>query len=209
MIRRRFPYAAVLLGLAGAACVSVQPAAAPAPSDRSGDWLVTVYYTPVESFHPGRTTEVTGCGIRDCAFGDSLLGSYPVEFVDAVHQEGTGRITSGPHAGGFLNWSVNVGFWIDDAPRDAYGGVLQPYRTAAANTLDPGTRVRVLDCGEGAVHRDVCERLRDGEWRIHDQFTPGFGGDKHIDLYIGEQDRADFTYSPLFTTLRGATVAIG
>lgn len=207
MIRRCLPAVAVLLAVAATACASTDPAAS--ADDGDPRWLVTVYYTPVESYHHGRSTAVTGCAHRDCSFGTAPLGRYPAGFVDAVREEGTGRITTGGHAGGYLNWSVNVGYWLDDAPRDAYGDVLRPFRTAAADGLAPGTVVRLLDCGEGEVRGDVCDRLRAAEWRIHDQFTPGLGGENHIDLYIGEQDSADFTTGPRFTTLYGATVEIG
>src|SRR5690348_7211888 len=96
-------------------------------SARDG-WTVTVYYTAVASFHDGATERVLGCPQLECSGGSDDLGSYPASFVRAVHDEGTGRIA----AGRYLNWSVDVGYWLDSAPRDSAGGVLEPWRSAAA-----------------------------------------------------------------------------
>jgi hypothetical protein len=160
-------------------------------------WLVTVYYTAVESLHRGPLHEVTGCLTTECENGDDPLGQYPRSFVDAVKEEGSGRITSGGHAGKYLNWSYNIGYWLDTAPRNAHGGVLEPFRSAAADGVPDGTRLRLVDCGEhdsgDDVSSDVCGALRAGQWQIQDRFTPGFGGPQHIDLYIGEEDGPDFT----------------
>ncbi len=38
---------------------------------------------------------LTGCPELDCEHGDDPLGRYPRDFVGAVRDEGTGRITSG------------------------------------------------------------------------------------------------------------------
>ncbi|HET8640734.1 MAG TPA: hypothetical protein VFM37_02285, partial [Pseudonocardiaceae bacterium] len=89
-------------------------------------WLVTVYYTAVESFHRGDPVEVTGCVRRGCKNRDEPLGRYPGGFAEAVREEGSGRITDGAHAGKYLNWSHDIGYWLDSAPRTAHGEALEP-----------------------------------------------------------------------------------
>jgi hypothetical protein len=49
-----------------------------------------------------------------------------------------------------------------------------------------------LDNGE-PVPDGVCRTLRDADWEIRDEFTPGYGGENHIDLYIGEESGPDYT----------------
>ncbi|HEX6869887.1 MAG TPA: hypothetical protein VF163_02210, partial [Micromonosporaceae bacterium] len=93
-----------------------------------GSWQVTVYYTAVESYHTDAAVDVTGCLVLECANGNQSLGRYPQSFVQAVKDEGTGRITSGPQAGRYLNWSYDTGYWLDDAPRDSAGRELIPFR---------------------------------------------------------------------------------
>ncbi|MBO0841097.1 MAG: hypothetical protein J2O49_09790, partial [Sciscionella sp.] len=167
----------------------------------------------VESFHHGVMRSVTGCPKLQCANGNSPLGSYPADFVAAVHDEGTGLITSGPHAREYLNWSADVGYWLDTAARDSHGRPLEPFVSAAADGLADGTPVRLINCGRqddgSAVPADVCHRLSTSDWQIRDQFTPGLGGAKHIDLYLGPEFTADFTDQPIYLTLLNATLSIG
>jgi hypothetical protein len=176
-------------------------------------WQVTVYYTAVESFHDrSDTAEVVGCEVIDCTQGEAPLGRYPSTFVTAVKDEGTGRITAGPNAGRYLNWASSEGYWLDDAPRDHAGRPLEPYRSAAADGLPEGTQVRLVDCGRGydggPPEEEPCARLRGGQWEIRDSFTPGYGGARHIDLYIGEEDQPDFTRSDMFTSFEDASLEI-
>jgi hypothetical protein len=176
-------------------------------------WLVTVYYTAVESFHDGPLVEVTGCRSRGCAERDESLGRYPRSFADAVREEGTGRITSGEHAGRYLNWSYDIEYWLDDSPRNAHGGTLEPFRSAAADGIPDGTSLRLVDCGTQengqAAPAEVCRALGAGRWRIEDRFTPGLGGDAHIDLYIGEEDIPDFTTAgETYVSLRDADFVV-
>ena len=181
----------------------------------SESYLITVYYTAVESFHTDAVQSVSGCLIRDCAFGNSLIGNYPASFVNATKTEGTGRITSGVNAGKYLNWSVNVGYWLDTIPSDGYGTALVPFRTAAADdiALTRGTLFKLLapliqDDGT-ALDSISANKLLSAQWLINDQFTPGLGGALHLDLYIGEEDRLNFTNtSPLYTTLMNTQIAL-
>jgi hypothetical protein len=173
-------------------------------------WTVTVYYTAVEAYHSGAPTPVVGCPTVDCAHGSADLGTFPADFVAAVRDEGTGRTTSGR----YLNWSHDVGFWLDHIPRDAYGRPLRPFESAAADTavLAAGTGFTIVDCGRETdgtpVHPTVCARLRQAHWIVSDLFTPGFGGPRHVDVYIGEETDPGFTDSPWYCTLRHATLRV-
>lgn len=172
-------------------------------------WTVTVYYTAVESFHHGETVEVFGCPVLDCEGGEDPLGSYPQDFVQAVADEGTGRITSGEYVGRYLNWSYDVGYWLDTEPRNSFGDPLRPFISAAADpeVLGAGTLLRITECGDAPdVEAAVCEKLRESRWVIEDEFTPGLGGRRHIDVYLGEEDRVDFTQGAWYTTLENAVL---
>jgi hypothetical protein len=77
--------------------------------------------------------------------------------------------------------------------------------------LPAGARVRIVGCGhDGGTPIDpaVCARLRQARWTVTDQFTPGFGGPRHIDVYIGEETGPGFTDSPWYCTLAGAILHI-
>lgn len=209
MRRTRSSTTAELLLLLGL-LVGCAPAAAEPVVD--GGWEVTIYYTAVESLHSSPPVAVTGCLVLDCSNGSDDLGRHPRTFVQAVQDEGTGRITSGEHAGRYLNWASTEGYWLDDAPRDASARALEPFRSAAADGVEQGTRIVLRDCGRayggGPPNPEVCELLRAGDWEIRDEFTPGLGGDRHIDLYIGEEDRPGFTSSPLYTSFTDAVLVL-
>ncbi|WP_241661201.1 hypothetical protein [Thermomonospora catenispora] len=185
------------------------------PEKLSRGWRITVYYTPVESFHGGPRVRVKGCPAPGCAKPEADLGSYPKSFVEAVRTEGAGRITSGPHTGRYLAWSRRVGhFWLDDIARDAVNRPLRPWVTAAADrtVLERGSRFVIVDCGTGNAGRpipaEVCERFRQAYWEVVDVLAPGYGGEHHADVYIGEETEPDFTRSPFYTTLNGAVLGL-
>lgn len=177
-------------------------------SSPASTYEITVYYTAVETFHGGAAMAVYGRLSPADESGDALLGTYPAGFVEAVQSEGTGRITSGTYAGRYLNWSYDVGFWLDAVPANAYGDALAPFQTAAADpdVLARGARFQLLaplvqDDGT-PLDSASAARFLAAAWNVQDQFTPGSGGAHHLDLYIGEEDRPDFTgTSPLYTTL--------
>lgn len=195
-----------------AALLAVLPAgcgAGPGDGAASSDgWQITVYYTAVERFHHGDPVPVTGCAVLDCANGSDDLGTYPADFVQAVQDEGTGQTVSGR----YLNWSHDIGFWLDSEPRAGDGSPLVPFVTAAADpdVLAPGTRFTITACGaqdDGSPPpEDVCVALRGASWRIADEFTPGLGGPRHIDVYLGPETGPGFTDSPWYITLMGATI---
>ena len=133
------------------------------------------------------------------------LGSFPASFVKAVKDEGTGRTADGR----YLNWSYDTGYWMDTAPRDTAGRPLRPWVSAAADAsvLRSGSRFTIVRCGTAEVTADVCAKLKAPTWTVVDEFTPGLGGDKHVDVYIGEETGRDFTESDLYTTLESATLS--
>jgi hypothetical protein len=191
------------------------PAPPPTTATASRPWRLTTYYTAVEQYHHGSPVDVTGCPVRDCDHGHDDLGSYPDDFVSAVKDEGAGRITAGAHAGQYLNWSYDVGYWLDTVPANTNGGRLATFHTAAADAdaMRPGTAFVVTDCGtqgRDPVEPAACARFRQAHWVVEDAFTPGLGGARHVDLYIGEEDRPDFTdVSPIYIDASGAALVIG
>ncbi|WP_327093602.1 hypothetical protein OIE68_25500 [Nocardia vinacea] len=174
-------------------------------ADEWNGWTVTVYYTAVESYHSGPLETVRGCSDLECTDANVEIGSLPEDFVDVVRDEGTGRITSGEHAGRYLNWSYDVGFWVDTEPRDTRGEALHPFESAAADGIEPGTRLRLTGCGNARAD-SVCGKFSAATWTIGDEFTPGLGGPRHLDLYIGEETSESFTEGPDFVTFTGATL---
>jgi hypothetical protein len=180
----------------------------PAPGGTDEGWQVTVYYTAVESFHSGPSVPVRGCQVIDCENGNDLLGTFPQSFVKAVKDEGTGRTASGR----YLNWSHDKGYWLDSEPRDSFGKPLRPFVSAAADGLKTGSRIKLVSCGltpDGAnVDHAVCQKLAASSWEITDEFTPGLGGERHIDLYLGEETGPKFTESPWYTTLSEAVLEV-
>lgn len=174
-------------------------------------WHITVYYTPVESFHAGPKQNVRGCLVQDCEWGQDALGSYPADFIEKVKNEGAGRITSGAYANKYLNWSYNAGYWLDTIPANSYGGKLQPFVTAAADpqTLSRGVQFKVTSCGDHkTIDETVCDKLKASTWQIADEFTPGLGGERHIDLYIGEEAVPAFEESSQYLDIADASIGV-
>ncbi|GAB2601033.1 hypothetical protein Aab01nite_64370 [Paractinoplanes abujensis] len=186
------------------------PSATATRSTTSDGWEITVYYTAVERFHDDEPTDVTGCLQLDCAHGDDDLGSYPASFVQAVQDEGTGHTS----AGKYLNWSYDIGYWLDTAPRSADGRRLTPFVSAAADpdVLPHGTRFTIATCGHqddgSAPPASTCTALRNGSWLVTDEFTPGLGGSKHIDAYIGPETGPGFTDSAWYVSLTGVRLTL-
>jgi hypothetical protein len=186
--------------------------AAPPPVPQ---WNLTVYYTAVESFHHGRKVMVRGCMEMECEH-KGTIGIFPASFVKAVKDEGTGRITSGNYAGKYLCWSKRDGYWLDSEPREAEGTSLIPWVSAAADSdvLTYGTTFKIEKCGvddtdESEIDSEMCKKMKDAHWRISDRFEPGLGGSRHIDLYIGEEDRPDFiSSSPKVISVKSASISI-
>jgi hypothetical protein len=189
---------------------SAGPSIAPSAAS-SGGWELAVIYTAVEKFHTDKKVRVTGCPKLQCSEGTDDLGRHPESFVQAVKQQGSGRLTNGQ----YLNWSYDVGYWLDTAPRNASGGSLVSFVSAAADptVLPQGTGFTVTGCGHVGNSKEktpakVCAKLSAAKWQISDQFTPGTGGDHHVDLYIGEETQKHFDNTEWSTTLNNATLKI-
>lgn len=185
----------------------------PSPAGRlSEDWHLTVYYTAVESFHRETPVAVSGCPTTDCAHGSTDLGTYPGDFVDAVRNEGTGRITSGRNAGSYLNWSYDVGFWLDSIAATSWHTPLRPFVSSASGDaqLPRGATFHVASaCTQvvESVESQVCRLLHSTTWIVDDEFTPGLGGSKRVDVYIGEENQEAFeSTSPRFIDVEDLTL---
>jgi hypothetical protein len=186
----------------------------PGLATHSEGWEISTYFTAVESFYSGRRIPLRGCLHIDCRNGDSLLGSFPSDFIAAVREEGSGRLADPREDRAYLNWSIDNGYWLDHAPRDARGSILQPYVSAAADPeIDYVTAVEIDRCGSDAVTgrslvASACEEITSAQWVVRDRFTVGEVG-KHIDLYVGEQDQPDFSVqSPKSVHTFGARVRL-
>jgi hypothetical protein len=205
------PSTGLRLALLGVVTLAACGAAAPALTGRSNGWELTVYYTAVETFHTDAAVPVVGCKTLNCSNGHDDLGKHPASFVQAVKDEGTGRMADGR----YLNWSYNVGYWLDTAPRNSGGGSLMPFESAAADTsvLPQGTNFTITDCGHiednAKPPKAVCEKLAAAHWKIVDEFTPGLGGERHLDLYIGEETQKGFTKTDWYITLSDAKLQVG
>ena len=182
------------------------------PFGRPAGWRITTYYTARESLYRGERKAVRGCARFHCSHGKTPLGSYPKDFLDVIQTEGSGRITAGPRRGRYLNWSHSVGYWLDDTTRDSRGRPLRAWSSAAADktVLARGSRFTIADCGRDGrgrpVEPKVCARFRTATWTVTDLFRPGYGGENHADVYIGEERGERLADSPFYTTLRSATL---
>jgi hypothetical protein len=184
----------------------------------------TVYYTAVESYHPTSCTQYVNAWRDLTTTGTKVkAGPYPCRFLNKVKNEGTGRITSGTYAGKYLNFSWEglgpngdqQGFWLDTAPRDSHGRALIPFVSAAADAavLPEGTTFKVLDCGYDTETGDwsmtaaACQEWKSASWQVRDEFTTGLGGSNHIDLYVGEENMANFeNRSPRYVDQSGVVI---
>jgi hypothetical protein len=191
-------------GAAGAGGVPLPKAASPSPTSAvSAGWHLTVYYTPVEAYHGPPLRAILDCRGRD-------LGRHSGDFLDHVQTEGFGR-AAGPVQGmRYLGWDFDRGCWYaastplgaDDRPLRAWASV------AAPSAVHFRTGIRVDGCGAD-VDADVCARVRATAWVVDDRFSADPTDARHLDLYIGEEDRPDFEkQSPNYFELHEATVRI-
>ena len=175
---------------------------------------LTVYYTPVESFYGGTLQAIQGCTTLNCESGLQPLGTYPAAFLSEVQMQGSGRITSGAYAGQYLHGSFGGNFWISPIAADAYGSPAVPFETAAADdsVLPRGTRFKLVDplteSGGAPLPSSVSDRLLSATWNVQDHFEAGYGGALHIDLYVGEQEQANFSTSPFYLMLVNQTIEV-
>jgi hypothetical protein len=170
-----------------------------------------MYFTALEKYYRGAAMELRGCPVIDCSNGTADLGRHPDDFLAAVKEEGSGRLASGLAESQYLNWSVSIGYWLDNAPRDARGSILQPYVSAAADpSIEYVSTFVIDDCGRDVVTGEapdphICDAISRATWIVRDRFTAGVVG-KHFDLYVGEQPTAD-VLGPSIHTL-GAMISL-
>ena len=182
----------------------------------SGSWKLTAYYTPVESFHHGPPQAITGCdfGADECGNGTTPLGSYPGDFLQAIKDEGAGRVTGGKYTGKFLTWDTASGWSVDAAAFDASEKPRRPFVSAAADDgVLPGTGFSVQGCGVGRqtgapVDTGICSRIMAARWVVADH-TDKPAGSAEFRLYVGEEDRPDFeSTSPLMIDSVNARIVL-
>ena len=186
----------------------------------SRGWELTVYYTPVESYHGGAPTKVYGCPTIDCDSTSATqhLGTFPSDFLAKVQQEGAGEITDGQDAATpYLNWTYdgNGYYWLDTAARSASGAPLVPWQTsAAASTYPFGTTWNVTGCGANsgdytAVDPAMCQKVKASTWVVKDRFEAENSTNQHADLYVGLEDRPDYeNTAPQYFDWVGATTTL-
>jgi 3D (Asp-Asp-Asp) domain-containing protein len=178
----------------------------------SGDWTLTVYWTPVEREYPRASLErLTSCdaaidlGMHDSGFVDDVAGR------NGKPAQGWGRVAT-PLANGdeYIGWDEGRECFVTSAaPRDAIGKELVPFVTMAGDpsVVKPGTLVHITDCGTdtgAAVDPHVAARLTGSSWVVTDTGVTG----RHLDMYIGEQDRAEMAASPFYVSLEGAALQL-
>ncbi|WP_326595220.1 hypothetical protein [Streptomyces sp. NBC_01803] len=172
---------------------------------------VTVRYRAVESFRDGEPVPVTGCPVLDCARGEAELGSCPQDFVAAVETEGAGRVDRGPHAGAYLNWSWDGGYWLDSAPRDSQGRPPEPMSRPPPPMSSPRRRVGIRDRGTGengdAIEPEVCAAPMAASWESGTS-SPGARRRAPPRRLSGGGSRRHLG-AALHTTLSGATPGVG
>lgn len=175
----------------------------------SGGWTLLAIFTAVESYHlDGDAQQVRGCALgaaRTCGNGTSDLGTYPGDFVTAVEEEGTGRITTGRYVGNYLAWDSVRGFSLDTMPLDDNGAPLRAFASAAADDGIPlMTHIGVLDCGVDTATLEplppsICTRFSTPDWVVVDR-SGDAAGSHSLSLYVGEEDRPDFDFATAYVT---------
>lgn len=181
---------------------SAPPASAAPSGQPTGGWHLTVYYTPVETYHGPPLKPISDCGGRD-------LRKHSLDFLDRVRTEGFGRIGTPIQGERYVGWDFERRRWF--IARTPVGVGDRPLRawvsTAAPLTFTAGTGVRVLSCGSD-VDVTVCERVKAAAWIVEDHCA-ACSDPRHLDLYIGEEDRPDFEdLSSSYFDAHGAVVAL-
>ncbi|HKF74548.1 MAG TPA: hypothetical protein VKF59_00260 [Candidatus Dormibacteraeota bacterium] len=175
-----------------------QPSRAP-----TGGWRLTVYYTPVESYHGPPQQSISDCAGRP-------LGQHARDFLDKVQIEGFGRVVTAVQGNSYVGWDFDHHCWFlartpvgaDDRPLRAWAS------TAAPSTMAFGTAVHVLGCGSG-VDATVCPHVEAAAWTVDDRCSDDCSDRQHLDLYIGEEDQPDFEdQSPKYFEALGAVVLL-
>jgi hypothetical protein len=166
-------------------------------------WHLTVYYTPVESYHGPPSRQISDCAGKS-------LGQHSAEFLDRIGTEGFGRVAIPIQGEGYLGWDFDRRCWfMASTPVGAEDRPLRPWAsTAAPATISVGTRIRVQSCGAD-VDDSVCARVRSATWTVDDRCSGDCEDPHHVDLYIGEEDRPNFEdQSPNYFDTHTAVVTL-
>ncbi|MFE0462900.1 hypothetical protein ACFW1A_26965 [Kitasatospora sp. NPDC058965] len=147
-------------------------------------YTLTVYFTPSQAHYHGPERNIHD---RACP-GQNPPDTFPADFLDRVGLEGFGKTVHGDYLG--WDFTQHCYFSTSTPPVGSHENPLVPWQSVAANHLSPGSRIRVLDCGQG-LSPDTCSRVKSANWHVDDLCSIGCDDAKHLDLYIGEQTRAD------------------
>lgn len=181
------------------------------PADGSQNWSVHLIYTAVEKYYRGTRERVTGCPTSTCTASRVSLGSFPVTFVSAVRAEGSGLISTGRHAGHYLDYDATVGYWLDTAARGYGSPPMKGFATARSTSplLPIGTQLRISVCGPSSRHDAirVCGKLRSARWQVVTEGAPSPARD--IWLYIGRESGSGTGGRPWVSNFQHATLRIG
>ena len=162
-------------------------------------YLITSYWTVREEFYHGEKIPV-----RDSS--GALLGYYKRDFIEDVMVEGWGKGDGVGNDGTYLGYDPELGFLKSPEPLDAYGSPLIPWRAIAAPPqIMRWTAVFIanFDAGE-EVAEEVGSKLLSSVFVVTDRGPSVVG--RHIDIYVGEQDRPDMNESPYALYIQNATV---
>jgi len=178
-------------------------ASAPPAGLATGGWHLTVYYTPVETFHGPPRKSISDCAGRQ-------LGEHSADFLAHVQTEGFGRVVAPIQKQSYLGWNFDGRCWFMAAT--PVGSNDRPLRawvsTAAPANLAAGMGVRVVSCGTD-VDTAVCARVKAAAWTVDDRCSYGCTDPRHLDLYVGEEDRPHFEdQSPDYFDAHGAVVTL-
>ena len=162
-------------------------------------YLITSYWTVREEFYRGEKVPV-----KDSS--GKLLGYYRHDFLEDVMVEGWGKGDGIRNDGSYLGYDPELGFIKSPEPLDAYGSPLIPWKTVAAPThLRKGTIILIIGfTNSEELSEDVIDKLLTSKFTISDRGASLTG--RHIDIYVGEQDRADMNESPYALYIQNATI---
>ncbi|MGW7313772.1 hypothetical protein [Streptomyces sp. NPDC054854] len=163
-------------------------------------YTLTVYFTPSEAYYDGPRRDI---GSRSCTGRHLPDTSFPADYLERVGLEGFGKTARGNYLG--WDFDKHCYFSTSTPPVGSHENVLVPWQSVAANHLSPGTRIHVTDCGPG-VSREICNRVKSAPWQVDDLCSIGCDNAKHLDLYIGEQTRADIEDEDFYFVTTSAAI---
>lgn len=164
-------------------------------------YLITSYWTVREEFYVGEKVPVRGSS-------GELLGHYRQDFLEDVMVEGWGKGDGDRNDGRYLGYDPEMGFIKSSEPLDAYGSPLIPWRTVAAPPhLRKAATIIIVGFTESEeLSEEVIDKLLTSRFIVSDRGS-GLTG-RHIDIYVGDQDRADMNESPYALYIQNATICL-